>query len=105
MVRIEILRTRAMLEREALALSVLQVSKKFSVRSMLGGLASQSGFGLLARGFGFAKTYPYLLSALSGLFVRSKLRWVKVAGLAAVAWFAYRGTQERPDAAQDSQQR
>jgi len=42
---------------------------------------------------------------VSGLFVRSKLRWVKVAGLAAVAWFAYRGTQERSEAERQTQER
>lgn len=98
-----------MLERETLASSVRNMSKTFSeklsLRSMLGGVMSQSGLGLLAKGLGFAKTYPYVLSAVSGLFVRSKLRWVKVAGLAAVAWFAYRGTQERSDAERQTQER
>jgi len=98
-----------MLERETLASSVRDMSKTFSeklsLRSMLGGVMSQSGLGLLAKGLGFAKTYPYVLSAVSGLFVRSKLRWVKVAGLAAVAWFAYRGTQERSDAERQTQER
>jgi|GEM_PF-1375106 len=98
-----------MLERETLASSVRDMSKTFSeklsLRSMLGGVMSQSGLGLLAKGLGFAKTYPYVLSAVSGLFVRSKLRWVKVAGLAAVAWFAYRGTQERSEAERQTQER
>ena len=98
-----------MLERETLALSVRNMSKTFSeklsLRSMLGGVMSQSGLGLLAKGLGFAKTYPYVLSAVSGLFVRSKLRWVKVAGLAAVAWFAYRGTHERSEAERQTQER
>ncbi len=98
-----------MLERETLASSVRNMSKTFSeklsLRSMLGGVMSQSGLGLLAKGLGFAKTYPYVLSAVSGLFVRSKLRWVKVAGLAAVAWFAYRGTQERSEAERQTQER
>jgi len=98
-----------MLERETLASSVRDMSKTFSeklsLRSMLGGVMSQSGLGLLAKGLGFAKTYPYVLSAVSGLFMRSKLRWVKVAGLAAVAWFAYRGTQERSDAERQTQER
>ena len=98
-----------MLERETLASSVRDMSKTFSeklsLRSMLGGVMSQSGLGLLAKGLGFAKTYPYVLSAVSGLFVRSKLRWVKVAGLSAVAWFAYRGTQERSEAERQTQER
>ena len=94
-----------MLEREAFALSVREIQGKFAVGPLLGGLAGRSGLGLLTKGFGLISNYPYVLSALSGLFVRSKFKWVKVVGLAAVGWFAYQGARDGAGTDQGSQQR
>ena len=108
-VRIELLRARSALEREALCRrcsevrqSVSGLGRSFSLlnvgRRLLGGgtpqwmsLASEAG-----------RRYPFLTSALSTLLLGRKSKMLKAGGLAVTAWQLYRGWSAKKKRRQDT---
>lgn len=92
-VRIELLRARAAMERQGLALGVTEVRKRMTPRGLLESVfpksKRRSPSDLAMQAFTFSRRYPMVLSLGSTLFstvLRRRLRWWKLAAGALVAW-------------------
>ncbi|VFR23157.1 hypothetical protein ANDO1_3243 [plant metagenome] len=114
-VRIELLRARAALEREALAANVAEVGRSLGPLALLSGATRSRGGSLLMQGIGMLRQYPFLLSSLTALFARGAAasggvargagRAVKWGSLGVIAWQAWRlwlGAQRRAASSRDS---
>jgi len=95
--QIELLRTRAALERESLAYSFRQFTGQFRVGRIFGQLVGKSRAGLVVNGLSFLTRYPYLLSLLTGAFAGPKVKWLGALGLIAASWFTSRPEEVAAD--------
>lgn len=99
-VRIELLRARAAVEREALVHNVAGLTQSLSpahlIKSLMPRLGAGNMPGLAWQAFSLVRRYPIITSSLSTIFLRGKRsRLLKLAGAAAVGWQVYRGWQAR----------
>ncbi|AOB30065.1 hypothetical protein AKI39_04240 [Bordetella sp. H567] len=99
-VRIELLRARAAVEREALVHNVAGLTESLSPAHLVRGLMPRLGAsnipGLAWQAFSLVRRYPVITSSLSTIFLRGKRsRLLKLASAAAVGWQVYRGWQAR----------
>ena len=99
-VRIELLRARAAVEREALLHNVTGLTQSLSpahlIKSLMPRLGATNMPGLALQAFSLVRRYPIITSSLSAVFLRGKRsRLMKLAGAAAVGWQVYRGWQAR----------
>lgn len=99
-VRIELLRARAAVEREALLHNVAGLTDSLSpshlVKALMPRLGASNMPGLALQAFSLVRRYPVIMSSLSAIFLRGKRsRLLKLAGAAAVGWQVYRGWQAR----------
>lgn len=99
-VRIELLRARAAVEREALVHNVAGLTQSLSPAHLVKSLMPRMGAGnvpaLAWRAFSLVRRYPVIMSSLSTVFLSGKRsRLLKLAGAAAVGWQVYRGWQAR----------
>lgn len=97
MVRLELLRARAALEREALAQGIVEAGRTLTpgnmVKSIWPSLGKANTSRLFWQAFALVRRYPFVSSTLSAMVVgrggrRSRL--LKLAGVALVGWQAYR---------------
>jgi hypothetical protein len=94
-VRIELLRARAAVEREALVHNVADLGVSLSPSHWVKGLMPRLGAGnmpvLACRAFSMVRRYPVITSTLSAIFLRSKRsRLLKLATVAVVGWQVWR---------------
>jgi uncharacterized membrane protein YebE (DUF533 family) len=109
-VRIELLRARAAVEREALVHNVAGVMQSLSPSHLIKGLVPRMSAGNMPamawQAFSMVRRYPVITSTLSAVFLRGKRsKLLKLATAAAVGWQVYRGWQGRQapqDAAADA---
>jgi uncharacterized membrane protein YebE (DUF533 family) len=109
-VRIELLRARAAVEREALVHNVAGVMQSLSPSHLIKGLVPRMGAGNMPamawQAFSMVRRYPVITSTLSAVFLRGKRsKLLKLATAAVVGWQVYRGWQGRQaprDAAADA---
>lgn len=99
-VRIELLRARAAVERDALVHHVAGVSESLSPSRLIKGLVPRMGAtsmpALAWQAFSLVRRYPVITSSLSTIFLRGKRsKLLKLASAAAVGWQVYRGWQAR----------
>jgi hypothetical protein len=107
-VRVELLRARAAVEREALVHNVAGLAESLSPAHLVRGLMPRLGLGLGGGGkmrnmpmlawqaFSMVRRYPIIASSLSAVFLRGKRsRLLKLASLGVVGWQVYRGWQAR----------
>ncbi|MEI2418126.1 hypothetical protein V8Z80_18260 [Orrella sp. JC864] len=86
-VRLELLRARAAVEREALASAFSRVGRSLSPVAMLGGLRGVPASSLLAHGMALLRQYPFLLSSVSALFAAGRrTRLLRFGGMAMALW-------------------
>jgi hypothetical protein len=102
-VRIELLRARAAVEREALVHGVADLTQSLSPRHLIKSLVPRMGVGnsskLAWQAFSMVRRYPVIMSTVSAVFLRGKRsRVLKLATAAAVGWQVYRGWKARHDA-------
>lgn len=90
-VRIELLRARAAVERDALASQFTQAGRSLRPAAFLRGLSGMPASSLLAEAVSLLRRYPFLLSSLPTLLaVGRRSRLFKLAGLGVAAWQAWR---------------
>jgi hypothetical protein len=99
-VRIELLRARAAVEREALRHHAGDLADALSPSHMLKGLVPRLGGGNMPmmawQAFSLVRRYPVIMSTLSAVFLRGKRsRLLKLATAGVVGWQVYRGWQAR----------
>jgi hypothetical protein len=99
-VRIELLRARAAVEREALVHNVAGVAESLSPSRLIKGLVPRVGAGNLPmlawQAFSVVRRYPVVASSLSAVFLRGKRsRLLKLGTAAVVGWQVYRGWRAR----------
>lgn len=99
--QIELLRTRAALERQSLQRGARQLGNDLSpgslAQNLLPGLSSRSVAGWGLQLLTLSRRYPFLLSAAStGLsLIGRRGRWVKLLAGAALGWQLLRSSQRR----------
>jgi hypothetical protein len=102
-VRIELLRARAALEREALVISVVEAGQSLTPRSLFSSIwprvAAANGSRMAMQAFGLLRRYPMVGSSLSALAFGGgkKTGVMKAAGGALLAWrlfSAWRGSKK-----------
>ena len=102
MVRIELLRARAAIERQGLAHSVRQVRASLSPGGLLkealpAFAAGKRPVDWFLQALGVARRYPFLISGASAILTgkRSRLRWLKLGAGALLGWQLWRKTGSR----------
>ncbi len=95
LVRIELLRARAAVERQSLAGRAGQLCDDLDPRSWLGRFTGARGGNLLLQGVGLLRRYPFLTSALSTLLLGKRWRLLKLGGAALAAVLAARAARGR----------
>ena len=80
-VRIEVLRTRAAIERESFAAQIEQLSAQTSPAYMLGSLLQFRRKSWLKKSGDFLAHYPLIISALSSVLMGRSSRTARAAGL------------------------
>ncbi len=107
-VRLELLRARAAVEREALSAHFGQVGRSLGPLAVLGGLSKMPASSMLTQGMVLLRQYPFLLSSLSALFAAGRRKRVlKIGALGMVAWQGLRwwlGRRAQPGAAAGARQ-
>lgn len=83
---IELLRMRAAVERQSLAVHTQQLRLQLSPQHWLDSASELKGGQLLAKGFLLAAQHPYLTSAVTSMLVRRRWRALKWTGLALAVW-------------------
>lgn len=83
---IELLRMRAAVERQSLAVHTQQLRLQLSPQHWLDSASELKGGQLLAKGFSLAAQHPYLTSAVTSMLVRRRWRALKWTGLALAVW-------------------
>ncbi|ANN65712.1 hypothetical protein [Bordetella bronchialis] len=99
-VRIELLRARAAVEREALVHNVAGLTASLSPSHLVKGLVPRLSAGNMPmmawQAFSVVRRYPVIMSTLSAIFLRGKRsRLLKLATAGAVGWQVYRGWRAR----------
>lgn len=96
-VRLELLRARAAIERQAVAQNVLDLRESLTPRglfdSVLPAARRRSLVGSAMRMLSLSRRYPVVLSLGSALLstaARRRVRWWKLAGAAVLAWLLAR---------------
>ena len=109
-VKIELLRARAALEREALAQDIASASHDLKpgnvVRQWIPGGIQSSLPRLLWKGVTLARRYPVVSSALSAIVMKRRGKGaslLKLAGSALVGWQAFKVWRSTRDSASDSE--
>ncbi len=97
LVRIELLRARAALERDSLAARADQLCDALDPKLWFGRLTGARGGNLLLQGVSLLRRYPFLTSALSTLLLGKRWRLLKWGGAALAAVLAARATRGRRD--------
>ncbi|MFT0851609.1 hypothetical protein VRY85_12615 [Achromobacter sp. F4_2707] len=100
--RIELLRARAALERQSLALGVQHLGRSLTPRGLLasflpGDTSRKSPADYLLQALRLTRRYPLVLSLGSSLLsgvARRKSRWWKLAAAAVVAWQVSRAVKK-----------
>lgn len=87
-VRIELLRARAAIERESLKSRAGQLADSLDPRQLLGLLGKGRTGGLLMQGVDLAQRYPFILSTLTSLVLGKRWQWLKLGGAALAALLA-----------------
>ncbi|KDB59098.1 hypothetical protein [Bordetella bronchiseptica] len=97
MVRLELLRARAALEREALAQGIVEAGRTLTpgnmVKSIWPSLGKANTSRLFWQAFALVRRYPFVSSTLSAMVMGRGARrsgLLKLAGVALVGWQAYR---------------
>jgi hypothetical protein len=101
-VRIELLRARAAVEREALVHGVVDLGQALSPAHLIKSLVPRMGMGnsskLAWQAFSMVRRYPVIMSTVSAIFLRGKRsRLLKLATAATVGWQVYRGWRARQE--------
>jgi hypothetical protein len=94
---IELLRTRAALERTAINGDWRQMREALTWRGLFGGASARGSGTLLATGADFLARYPHVLSTLSSLLMSRRARLLRLAGLSLAAWLSYRASTKARD--------
>lgn len=92
--RIELLRARAVIERQSMIQNAQQLGESLTPRGLMesflpGGGKRSSPSDLLMKGYRLTRRYPMVLSLGSALLTataRRRMRWLKLAAGAVVAW-------------------
>jgi hypothetical protein len=84
--RLELLRLRAAVERQSLAVHSRQLRVEVSPQHWLESACELKGGQLLAKGFSLVTQYPYLTSALAAMLLKRRWRVMKWTGLALAVW-------------------
>lgn len=92
--RIELLRTKAAMQRQAMALHAHELGQSANPRAQLTRWLSSGKAGKVGQGLGLVARYPFLLSTFSTAFANR--RWGRLLSVAltigAVGWFASRSS-------------
>ena len=92
---LELLRMRAAVERQSLAVHTQQLRVQLSPQHWLDSASELQGGQLLAKGFSLAAQYPYLTSAITSMLVARRWRALKWTGLALAVWQTFYMTKAR----------
>jgi hypothetical protein len=92
--RLELLRLRAAVERQALTMHSQQLRSQLSPQHWLARVFEIKGNQVLAKGFSLASQYPYLTSALAAMLVKRRWRALKWIGLALAVWQTMNAVKE-----------
>lgn len=87
-VRIELLRARAAIERESLKSRAGQLVDSLDPRQWLGRVGKGRTGGFLLQGVDLAQRYPFILSTLTSLVLGKRWQWLKLGGAALAALLA-----------------
>ena len=84
-VRLELLRARAALERASLRSRAGELADALDPRQWLGRIGKGRPGGVLMQGIELAQRYPFILSTLTSLVLGKRWQWLKLGGAAAAA--------------------
>ena len=84
-VRLELLRARAALERASLKSRVGELADAVDPRQWLGRVGKGRSGGMLMQGLELAQRYPFILSTVTSLVLGKRWQWLKLGGAAVAA--------------------
>ena len=84
-VRLELLRSRAAIERASLKSRAGELADALDPRLWLGRIGKGRPGGVLMQGIELAQRYPFILSSLTSLVLGKRWQWLKLGGAAAAA--------------------
>ena len=93
-VRIEMLRARAAIERDAIARETEHLVDSLDPRMAIGRLLPGNMQGVVSRGLRLVTRYPFVLSTVLSNRRFKAVRWISLAALAVGAWAMLSGGRE-----------